>query len=360
MTQRRTGLTTRALTGASVAVLTAGAALLPGAGSAAAAPVGAQATPAAARAASAAVLVARLGDRAAGSYYDAAAHRFVVNITDPSAAGSVRATGAVPRTVRYSTPQLRGAIGTLTQRARIAGTAWSIDPRQDKVVVTVDPTVTGAERARLNTVVGSLGDKVVVRRAASAFKPFLAGGDAIWGSGVRCSLGFNVTVNGAPYFLTAGHCGNASSTWSDSHGGGEVGQTVDSQFPGTDYALVQYDDAGSDHPSAVDLYDGSSQQITHAADAYVGESVTRSGSTSGVHSGTVNGLDATVNYQEGSVSGLIDTDVCAEPGDSGGALFDSDAAIGLTSGGSGDCTSGGETFFQPVPAALSAEGATLP
>ncbi|KOV67473.1 S1 family peptidase [Streptomyces sp. MMG1121] len=360
MAQRRTALTTRALTGASVAVLAAGAALLPGAGPATAAPSPAAATPAAARAASAATLVARLGDRAAGSYYDAAAHRFVVNITDPSAAGQVRATGAVPRTVRYSTPQLRGVLGTLAQHARIAGTAWSIDPRQDKVVVTVDPTVAGARRTRLNGVVDSLGDKVVVRRTASAFKPFIAGGDAIWGSTVRCSLGFNVTVNGAPYFLTAGHCGNASSTWSDSQGGGEVGQTVDSQFPGTDYALVQYDDAGSDHASVVDLYGGGSQQITHAADAYVGESVQRSGSTSGVHGGSVTGLDATVNYEEGSVSGLIDTDVCAEPGDSGGALFDSDAAIGLTSGGSGDCTSGGETFFQPVPAALSAEGATLP
>ncbi|MET9077257.1 S1 family peptidase [Streptomyces sp. NPDC004232] len=359
MAQRRNTRTARAFTAAGVLVLTAGAALLPGAGSATAAPAAA-ATPAAARAASAASLVARLGDRAAGSYYDAAAHQFVVGITDPSAAAQVRATGAVPRTVRYSTTQLRGAQRTLAQRARIAGTAWAIDPRKDKVVVTVDPTVTGAQRARLNSVVDSLGDKVVVRRTASAFKPFIAGGDAIWGSGVRCSLGFNVTVNGAPYFLTAGHCGNASQTWSDSQGGGEVGQTVDSQFPGTDYALVQYDDASSDHASAVDLYDGSSQQITHAADAYVGESVTRSGSTSGVHSGSVTGLDATVNYQEGSVSGLIDTSVCAEPGDSGGALFDSDAAVGLTSGGSGDCTSGGETFFQPVPAALNAEGATLP
>ncbi|KUM96393.1 streptogrisin [Streptomyces yokosukanensis] len=359
MAKRRTALTTRALTGASVVVLTAGAALLPGAASATAAPASA-ATPAAARAASAAALVARLGDRAAGSYYDAAAHQFVVNVTDGSAADQVRRTGAVPRTVRYSTTQLRGALGTLTQRARIPGTAWSIDPRRDKVVVTVDPTVTGAGRTRLNTVVDSLGDKVVVRRSATAFKPLIAGGDAIWGSGVRCSLGFNVTVNGAPYFLTAGHCGNASSTWSDSQGGGEVGQTVDSQFPGTDYALVQYDDASSDHESVVDLYDGSGQQITHAADAYVGESVQRSGSTSGVHGGSVTGLDATVNYEEGTVSGLIDTDVCAEPGDSGGALFDGDAAIGLTSGGSGDCSSGGETFFQPVPAALDAEGATLP
>ncbi|MFF3907612.1 S1 family peptidase [Streptomyces sp. NPDC001848] len=356
MTRRRTALATCALSGASVLALTAGALLLPAAGAATADP----AAPSAARAQATAALVARLGDRAAGSYYDTAAHHFVVNITDPSAAARVRATGAVPRTVRHSTAELRSVTATLTRQARIAGTAWAIDPRQDKVVVTVDPTVTGANRARLDALTRTLGDKVVVRRAASAFKPLIAGGDAIWGSDVRCSLGFNVSVNGSPYFLTAGHCGNAASSWSDSQGGGEIAQTVDSHFPGTDYALVQYDDTGSDHPSAVDLYDGGTQEITHAADAYVGEQVQRSGSTTGVYGGTVNGLDATVNYQEGSVSGLIDTDVCAEPGDSGGALFDGDAAIGLTSGGSGDCSSGGETFFQPVTAALSAEGATIP
>ncbi|OIJ94997.1 hypothetical protein BIV23_35655 [Streptomyces monashensis] len=65
------------------------------------------------------------------------------------------------------------------------------------------------------------------------------------------------------------------------------------------------------------------------------------------------------HYQEGTVSGLIQTDVCAEPGDSGGALFDGESALGLTSGGSGDCTNGGQTFFQPVPAALAAYGAQI-
>ncbi|MGW3209354.1 S1 family peptidase [Streptomyces sp. NPDC001135] len=364
MRQRRTALAPCAVTGLSVLALTAGALVLPGAGAATAAtpaaPSATPAAPSAARAEAAAALAARLGDRAAGSYYDTAAHRFVVNLTDPSAAARVRGAGAVPRTVRYSTAQLRSALATLTRRARIAGTAWAIDPRQDKVVVTVDPTVTGAGRTRLDAVTGALGDKVAVRRAASAFKPLIAGGDAIWGSGVRCSLGFNVTVDGSPYFLTAGHCGNASAVWSDARGGAEIGQTVDSRFPGTDYALVQYDDPGGDAPGAVDLYDGGTQEITHAADAYVGEQVQRSGSTTGVHGGTVTGLDATVNYEEGSVFGLVDTDVCAEPGDSGGALFDGDAAIGLTSGGSGDCSSGGETFFQPVPAALSAESATIP
>ena len=40
-----------------------------------------------------------------------------------------------------------------------------------------------------------------------------------------------------------------------------------------------------------------------------------------MHDGEVNGLDASVTYPEGTVDGLIQTDVCAEPGDSGGSLF---------------------------------------
>ncbi|MBC3992345.1 trypsin-like serine protease, partial [Streptomyces sp. AC563] len=73
----------------------------------------------------------------------------------------------------------------------------------------------------------------------------------------------------------------------------------------------------------------------------------------------VTALDATVNYQEGTVEGLIQTTVCAEPGDSGGSLFAGDTALGLTSGGSGNCGSGGETFFQPVTEALQATGTQI-
>ncbi len=80
------------------------------------------------------------------------------------------------------------------------------------------------------------------------------------------------------------------------------------------------------------------QDITRAANAYVGENVRRSGSTTGVRGGYVQALNATVRYAEGSVYGLIQTNVCAEPGDSGGSLFDGTAAIGLTSGGSGSGT----------------------
>lgn len=298
-----------------------------------------------------------LGTGAAGTYYDAKTKQLVVNVLDETAAKAVRTAGARARLVQNSLAELDAARATLKKEATIPGTSWATDPRTNKVVVTADRTVSKAESAKLAKVVDGLGAKAELRRSKGEFTAFIAGGDAITGSGGRCSLGFNVVKGGQPYFITAGHCTQAISSWSDPSGN-VIGQNESSHFPGTDFGLVKYS-GNTEHPSAVDLYDGSTQQITKAADATVGEKVTRSGSTTHVHSGTVTGLNATVNYSEGTVNGLIQTDVCAEPGDSGGSLFDGDAAIGLTSGGSGDCTSGGQTFFQPVPAALTALGAQI-
>ena len=96
--------------------------------------------------------------------------------------------------------------------------------------------------------------------------------------------------------------------------------------------------------AGVNLYNGSTQPIDSADGGQVGENVRRSGRTTQVHCGSVTGLDATVDYGNGEVVyGLIQTDVCAEPGDSGGPLFDGSTGVGTTSGGSGDCSSGGET-----------------
>ncbi|GGY00240.1 S1 family peptidase [Streptomyces anandii] len=305
----------------------------------------------------ASTLLKDLGADAAGTYYDARDRSLVVNVLDESAAKAVESAGARARVVTNSLAELEGARTTLKKDATIPGTSWATDPVTNKVVVTADRTVSKEEWAKLSEVVGGLGAKAELKRSKGQFKPFVAGGDAITGSGGRCSLGFNVVKDGQPYFLTAGHCTQAISTWSDSSGQ-VIGANAQSSFPGNDFGLVRYT-ASVDHPSAVDLYDGSSQPIAKAGEATVGERVTRSGSTTHVHSGTVTGLNATVNYSEGTVSGLIQTDVCAEPGDSGGSLFDGDTAIGLTSGGSGDCASGGETFFQPVTEALSATGSRI-
>ncbi|MET7785899.1 S1 family peptidase [Streptomyces sp900116325] len=300
-----------------------------------------------------------LGGDSAGSYYDAKSKNLVVNVVDRAAAEQVRQAGGRARVVTNSLAELKSARQTLTAKATIPGTSWAVDPVSNKVVVTADRTVDGAAWDRLGAVVEGLGGKAELKKTAGEFKPFIAGGDAIWGNGGRCSLGFNVVKDGEPYFLTAGHCTEAISSWSDSQGGAEIGTNAGSEFPGNDFGLVKYT-SDTPHPSEVDLYNGSTQPITQAGEATVGMTVTRSGSTTQVHDGQVTGLDATVNYGNGDiVEGLIQTTVCAEPGDSGGSLFAGDTAIGLTSGGSGDCSSGGETFFQPVPEALAAFGAEI-
>ncbi len=299
-----------------------------------------------------------LGTDAAGTYYDARKQNLVVNVLDEAAAQTVEEAGAEARVVANSLAELNSARATLKQDATIPGTSWMTDPATNKVVVTADRTVSKAELAQLTKVVDGLGGTAELKRTEGEFKPFIAGGDAITGDGGRCSLGFNVVKDGEPYFLTAGHCTDAITNWQDSDGN-ELGTNDVSSFPDNDYGLVKYT-GDVEHPSEVNLYNGSSQAIAGASEATVGMEVTRSGSTTQVHDGTVTGLDATVNYGNGDiVNGLIQTDVCAEPGDSGGSLFSGDQAIGLTSGGSGDCTSGGETFFQPVTEALSATGTEI-
>ncbi|MFC8412850.1 S1 family peptidase [Streptomyces coelicoflavus] len=310
-------------------------------------------------------LAGLFGDTFAGSYYDSGAQRLVVNVVpgqDDRVVARAKQAGAEVREVDNSMGELRSGARTLKSEASIPGTSWAIDPRTNKILVTADSTVTGDRWDRLESTVESLGSGMAtVRKSAGTFKTFASGGDAIFGGGARCSLGFNVTAgDGSPAFLTAGHCGVAADQWSDAQGGQPVATVDQAVFPGEgDFALVKYDDPATEAPSEVNLGD-QTLPISRAAEAAVGQEVFRMGSTTGLADGQVLGLDATVNYPEGTVTGLIQTDVCAEPGDSGGSLFTRDGlAVGLTSGGSGDCTVGGETFFQPVTTALEAVGATL-
>ncbi|MFD5310993.1 S1 family peptidase [Streptomyces ardesiacus] len=313
----------------------------------------------------AARLAGQLGDTFAGSYYDSGARRLVVNVVpgdDDEAVVRAKRAGAEVREVDNSMSELRSGARTLKSEASIPGTSWAIDPRTNRILVTADSTVTGDRWDRLESTVEGLGSGMAtIRRSAGTFTTFVSGGDAVFGGGARCSLGFNVTAgDGSPAFLTAGHCGVAAAQWSDAQGGRPIATVDRAVFPGQgDFALVRYDDPATDAPSEVNLGD-QTLPISDAAEATVGQEVFRMGSTTGLADGRVLGLDATVNYPEGTVTGLIQTDVCAEPGDSGGSLFTRDGlAIGLTSGGSGDCTTGGETFFQPVTTALNAVGATL-
>ncbi|WP_030752728.1 S1 family peptidase [Streptomyces sp. NRRL F-5135] len=240
--------------------------------------------------------------------------------------------------------------------ADVAGTAWYIDKAGNDVVVSADSTVSQAEIARIKQAAGANAGALRVERTPGKLSKLISGGDAVYTSSWRCSAGFNVVSGSTYYFLTAGHCTEGNPAWyTSSSGGTSIGPTAGTSFPGNDYGIVRYSNTSIAHPGTVGSID-----ITGAANASVGMSVTRRGSTTGTHSGSVTGLNATVNYGGGDiVSGLIRTNVCAEPGDSGGPLYSGSLAVGLTSGGSGNCSSGGTTYFQPVTEALSAYGVSI-
>ncbi|MFY1683912.1 S1 family peptidase [Micromonospora sp.] len=307
----------------------------------------------------AASLAERLGDRAAGTYADATG-KMVVTVTDTAAAKQVRAAGAVPKLVTRGAAQLRSATAELERSAKIPGTAWWTDTATNQVVVSVDSTVTGAKLERVKAAAARTGGTVRVEAEAGVLSTKISGGQAIYTGGGRCSLGFNVRNSaGQTFFLTAGHCTNIGSTWYSNSGQTSVlGTRTGTSFPGNDYGIVRHSNAAN-ATGNVSLYNGSFRDVTGAANAFVGQSVQRSGSTTGLKSGSVTAINATVNYAEGSVSGLIRTNVCAEPGDSGGSLFSGSSAVGLTSGGSGNCTRGGTTYFQPVTEPLSVYGVSI-
>jgi hypothetical protein len=233
----------------------------------------------------------------------------------------------------------------------VPGTAWAVNPASNQVVVEVDATVTDAAFGQVQAAVARAGSQARLVRGSGQLTQLIGAGDAIYGGQYRCSLGFNVRSGTTDYFLTAGHCGKVAKEWfSDAAHNTKLGNTTDFVFPGSDYSIVTYTNTSITKSGG----------FSGAGSAFVGERVTRDGSTTGVHSGTVTGLNATVHYVSGgTVRGLIKTNVCAEPGDSGGPLYDGSVALGLTSGGSGNCTSGGTTYFQPVTVPLSRYGVSV-
>nr|WP_180218069.1 S1 family peptidase [Streptomyces albus] len=285
--------------------------------------------------------------------------RLIALASGMAAAGALiapaTASAEAPSPHTYSATQL-GAASDAVLDADVAGTAWHVDKESGKLVVSADSRVSGAELARIEQAAGKNAGALEIRRVKGTFKKYLSGGDAIYTGSARCSAGFNVRSGSTYYLLTAGHCTELGGNWhTNSSRTTLIGPTAGSSFPGNDYGLVRYSNTGVSHPGTVGSVD-----ITGAGDARVGQSVTRRGSTTGIHSGQVTGLNATVNYGGGDiVSGLIQTTVCAEPGDSGGPLYSGGTALGLTSGGSGNCSSGGTTFFQPVREALSAYGVSV-
>jgi streptogrisin C len=303
-----------------------------------------------------------LGASFAGAWYDSASGKLVVAVNSASRVHQVQAAGATAKVVKLSAAQLDAKKVSLDKAvssapASVAG--WYVDVKTNSVVA----SVVGSDAAGA---AWAAGHGARVESVAQAPKPLwsLIGGQAIQNSVARCSIAFSASSASYRYILTAGHCGELGGTWSGS--GGTIGPVAAYNFPRDDFAAIRVTSSAAAQTALVDQYSaGADVTVAGSSVAAVGSSICRSGSTTGWHCGTIQATNQTVNYGKGRiVYGLTRTTVCAEPGDSGGAYVSPNGATsvqaqGITSGGSGNCTTGGITFHQPVNEALSRYGLTL-
>ncbi|MFD8806297.1 S1 family peptidase [Streptomyces sp. NPDC059597] len=296
-----------------------------------------------------------------GSWYDADSGRLTVAVTgaaSPATRAALRDAGAAVRTVRHSARELDAAKARIDRIEAPSGvSSWHVDPKAGTVVVdVVRDRRADNDVQRFLTRARAAGPVTVatVSKAAGTLAAGTVGGDPFYTGNVRCSIGFSVYGG----FVTAGHCGQPSAAvygWDGSY----VGNFQGSSFPDNDYAWVNVGSGWWTVPVVLGWGTVSDQLVRGSNVAPPGTSVCRSGSTTHWHCGTVLALNETVNYSQGAVHQLTRTNVCAEPGDSGGSFISGDQAQGVTSGGWGNCSSGGETWFQPINEILSRYGLTL-
>jgi hypothetical protein len=298
------------------------------------------------------------GSAYGGSWLDPATGELTVAITDAGKAGAVRATGAQTRIVEHSAAQLDATMKRIDALSAPDGVAsWRVDPATSRVVVNVVASEQGDNDVRAFVAKARKAGPVTVERTAEAPQTFAAGtvgGDPYYTGNVRCSIGFS--VHGG--FVTAGHCGGTGQQvrgWDNSY----IGNFQGSSFPGDDYAWVNVGSGWWTVPVVLGWGTVSDQLVRGSNEAPIGASICRSGSTTRWHCGRVLAKNETVNYSQGAVHQMTKTSVCAQGGDSGGSFISGDQAQGVTSGGWGNCTSGGETWYQPINEILNRYGLRL-
>ncbi|MXM66622.1 trypsin-like serine protease [Streptomyces sp. HUCO-GS316] len=296
-----------------------------------------------------------------GSWFDASSGTLRVGVTPNASAAAVRqirAMGVTVTTVAHGARELAATQARIDKLSAPAGvSSWHVDPEAGTVVVSI---VSGKQRdndVRQFVARARRAGPVTVQRVPAAPTTLAAGtvgGDPYYTGNVRCSIGFSVYGG----FVTAGHCGRAGAGvrgWDGSY----IGTFQGSSFPDNDYAWVNVGSGWWTVPVVLGWGTIPDRLVRGSAEAPVGTSVCRSGSTTHWHCGTVLAKNETVNYSQGAVHQMTKTSVCAEPGDSGGSYISGDQAQGVTSGGWGNCSSGGETWFQPVNEILNRYGLTL-
>ncbi len=332
------------------------------------------------------------GNRYAGTWLERDArgdYQSIVAVNNPHDAAKVRALGGQVRVVKHSLSELEATRAQLDNAARTlsvigrTGTldprihSWSVDPVNNRVVVTTDP---GAADAAVELVAASHADIRMTHFTESQHRPRLSQAAGFYGSifgGQQlnifdrsgrqevCSVGFAVTLGTNQGYLTAGHCGVEGATVLHPATGPVSGTIFRSVYPGSDFAIVHHTSSYAVPVASVLTYQYGGQPLPVRGDtaAALYASICSSGITSGARCGTLIRTGVTVNFSGNLVYGLSEMNTCSAPGDSGGSVITpAGQAQGVLAASTNVCGSSSPvgTFFQPLqPILASTPGLTL-
>ncbi|MBL7499065.1 alpha-lytic protease prodomain-containing protein [Frankia sp. CNm7] len=255
------------------------------------------------------------------------------------------------------------------ESARIPGTVWYVDDARAVVTLVVDPSVGDGDVARIRERAGSAAAAITVERMDSRLVDYVAGGDPVYLAAGRCTLGFNLTGSWNQYFLTAGHCVDPSSgaaAYTDAALSTVVGLPVKSNTM-RDYGLMAHANPAVAQPGTVGAVDvaGVLPPVPSMMQVLLGLPVAHHGGVSGVRAGKVTAVNvSSASIAGGLRKGQIMTNICGQPGDSGGPLRTNvggavEQAVGVISNGpmTLDCSAPGNkksfTLYAPVVSALA-------
>ncbi|MGH3760719.1 S1 family peptidase [Actinophytocola sp.] len=182
----------------------------------------------------------------------------------------------------------------------------------------------------------------------------IGGGSILFtpGNGARCTAAFAARAGSTGYLLTGPGCAGATQLYS----GNDV--LVGPRVAGTDwYSVVRVTNTAA--WTLVPWIDTGAGRITirGSRPTPVGGSICLISRTAGPRCGTVTALNQTINFPQGPITGLTRTNICLEPGAI--AFVSGEAAQGIPVGGSGSCSVGAVSYFQPVNRILATYGLTL-
>ncbi|MFE9745569.1 S1 family peptidase [Saccharothrix saharensis] len=185
--------------------------------------------------------------------------------------------------------------------------------------------------------------------AAALPTPLEAGTSLYPSSGGRCANGFNARG----HLIVPTSCGTLGTVVRGPNLV-DIGPIVAVR---STYAIVRITNTAAwvQRPTIA----GRGGTITGSAETPVGGTVCAAGRTTGLRCGTVQAKNVTVNYPGGIAYGLTRTNVCTEPGDQWAPVFTGSQAQGHSLGGSGNCSTGGASYFEPLNRVLAGEGLTL-